>query len=120
MSKEKWQAWCKSLPLLLIILVVLNPKIRAVALFVDFLGLDLTVLLLAIQMHFSRQVFMSHVVKPAYDALCFFSARPCFMPTLQTVREMPGMLVQALPLMPMFTVGILIVCAIRIACGLPI
>lgn len=105
MNKTKWQAWLKALPLFLIILLVMHPEIRAFAFFVDFVGLDLMVLLLAIQMRFSGQVFTSYVVKPLYNSLCFFSARPCFMPTVQTVREMPGLLLHALPLMPIFIVG---------------
>lgn len=120
MSKINWRAWLKALPLLLVVLLVMNPEIRAFAFFVDFIGLDLTVLLLAIQMRFSGQAVMSYVVKPAYESLCFFSTRPCFMPTLQTAREMPGLLLHALPLMPIFIVGLAIVCAVRVCCGVPI
>jgi hypothetical protein len=110
----------KSATAVLIIVLVMNPEILAFAFSVDFVGLDLMVLLLAIQMRFSGQVFTSFVVKPVYDSLCFFSARPCFMPTVQTAREMPGLLLHALPLMPMFIVGSTLVFLAQTCLKLPI
>ena len=120
MIKDKLLAWLKALPFLLIVLFVLNPEIRALAFFVDFIGLDLAVLLLAIQMRFNRRFLMSHVFQPVYDGLCFLSGRPCFVPTLKTVREMPALLLHAIPLMPMFIVGLVLVCAVRLLCELTI
>lgn len=101
MKNSVKRSWLKPLPLLLVLLLVMNPEIRAFGFLADMIGFDLLALLFAIQIRCNAKTFAELVLKPAYLALCYFAPRS-FIPTGETVRTMPSLLLHALPIMPLY------------------
>ena len=93
--------------LLALLLFVANPELRALLLLIDYAGIELIVLLLALQFSDLWRHVHHGVILPSYVFLCRLSVLPCWMPSWADLRRQPSLILYAFP----FDAAIVLACA---------
>jgi hypothetical protein len=96
-----------SLLIFLALLVVFNPEVRALLLFIDAIGIDVLLLLILFQLQMSAAFIRREWIANAWRSLCNWGPIPFQAPTWQTLRRSPVIAVYA-AVSPAFAVGLLL------------
>ncbi|MCU7920830.1 MAG: hypothetical protein KZQ95_21105 [Candidatus Thiodiazotropha sp. (ex Epidulcina cf. delphinae)] len=94
--KFKDKVW-KYATVMVVLLVILNPEMAELALFIDAIGLEMFLMLLEVQIVAIFSVFFSSKIKPAYIYVKNFCLRFLTIVSWKNIKENPDSLMLAVP-----------------------
>jgi hypothetical protein len=97
--------WAMRVTVLGLLLVVLNPEVRALLLFCQFIGVDLVVILIALQLRYCFTTLRPFALGSSVARLFALQLVPRIAPGLSIIRMSPALALYAL-LLPVAMFGI--------------